>query len=119
MRNCSPGAQTTTRMVPHPTPTASPHLFQRVACRELGGEGLLASFRRLRFWGKINLVDHPSSHASVGWWEEKENSSYFGGGASLFLIFRFLIIPPPPLIYFAVSGGRGWGEGWAGNCPRC
>lgn len=82
-------------MAPRPTPTASPHLFQRVACWELGGwrKGLTASFRRLRFGGKINLGDHPGRGASVDRWEEKK-TSYLGEGTSRFLILSFFVFPP-------------------------
>jgi len=104
----APGAQTTTRMVLRPTPTSSPYLFQRVACRELGGEGD-AGFRRLRFGGKINLGGHPGGGgASAEGREETETLLTLGEGypssVSLGVFF------PPLLIYLVVSRGRG--EGW-------
>lgn len=39
-------------MAPRPTPTASPHLFQRVACWELGGveEGADRFFQKAEVW---------------------------------------------------------------------
>lgn len=96
-------------MVLRPTPTSSPYLFQRVACRELGGGGD-AGFKRLRFGSKINLGGHPGGGgASAEGWEETETLLTLGEGHLLFLILR-CFCSPHLLIYLVVSRGRG--EGW-------